>query len=258
MAIFIHPAAIVSDKAVIGDNVRIGPYAIVEDDVRIGDGCEIRAHAYIAGGVTMGKNNRIFANAVLGTEPQDLKFTGIRTEVIIGDNNTIREFATINRGTEATKKTVVGSNNLIMTYCHIAHDNVIGNNVVIANASQLGGHVTIEDWAILGGVAKVHQFCTVGCHTMIGADVKIVKDVPPYVLIGKEPAKVEGINAIGLKRRGFSPETIKAIDEFYDVLLRSGLNTSDGLKKYLERDEICDEVRHCIEFAEQSKRGIYR
>jgi len=258
MSVEIHPTAIVSKKAEIGTNVKIGPYSIIEDNVVIGDGNEIKSHVYIASGSRIGKNNRFFSYSVIGTEPQDLKYSGAPTEAIIGNENTIREFATINRGTESTGKTIVGSNNLIMTYCHIAHDNRVGSNIVMANVAQFGGHVKIEDWVVVGGVVKVHQFCSIGCHSMIGADVKIVKDVPPYTLIGKSPAKVEGINSIGLKRRGFSTETIKSIEEFYKFLIYSGLNVSDGLAKYMKKEIITEEVRHCIEFVKNSNRGIHR
>lgn len=257
MSVEIHSTAIVSPKAEIGNNVKIGPFSIIEDDVRIGNDNEIRSSVVIAAGTTIGNGNKIHSFAVIGTEPQDLKFNGVRTEVIIGDRNTIREFVTINRGTEATAKTTVGSDNLLMTYCHIAHDNRIGSNIVMANVAQCGGHVHVEDWAILGGAVKVHQFCSVGCHTMVGADIKIVKDVPPYVLLGKDPAKVEGLNVIGLRRRGFTADTIKEIENFYKVLLHSGYNVTAGLNKYLERDNIVDEVKHCIEFVKNSHRGIY-
>jgi len=256
MSVYIHSTAIVSAGAQLGENVRIGPFSIVKDDVIIGDNTEIFSSAYIDDGARIGKDCRLFPGVVISTEPQDLKYKAEKTLAIIGDRNDIREYATIHRGT-STGKTVIGSDCMIMAYVHIAHDGRVGNNVIIANATQFGGHVEIEDWAILGGVVKVHQFCHIGCHAMIGADVKIVKEVPPYTLMGKDPAKVEGINKIGLRRRGFSNETIDEIDTFYNVILHSGLNISDGIAKYMEREYICPEVQHCIEFIRASKRGIH-
>lgn len=254
----IHPSAIVSDKAKIGNNVTIGAFSIIEDDVEIGNNCEIRSSVVIANGARIGNNVKIFHGAVISTEPQDLKYKNEQTFVRIGDNTEIREYATINRATTATYETIVGSNCLIMTYCHVAHDCRLGDNIIISNASQLGGHVEIEDWVILGGVTKVHQFCRIGCHAMVGADVKITKDVPPYTLIGREPARVEGINKVGLRRRGFSKETITGIENFYDTILFSGLNTGDGIKSFVAKNNISDEVKHCVEYIEKSSRGIYR
>lgn len=256
--VMIHPSAIVSPKAQIGENVSIGAFSIIEDDVIIGNNCEIRSSVVIANGAEIGNNVKIFHGAVIATEPQDLKYKNERTRVKIGDNTEIREYATINRATIATYETNVGSNCLIMTYCHVAHDCRVGDNVIISNASQLGGHVEIEDWVILGGVTKVHQFCKIGMHAMVGADVKITKDVPPFSLIGREPARVEGINKVGLRRRGFSKETISGIENFYDTILFSGLNTGDGIKRFVASNEISPEIKHCIDYIEKSSRGIYR
>lgn len=253
-----HNTAIVSSKAQIGKNVTIGPFTIIEDDVEIGDNTEIRSSVVIANGSRIGNNCVIFPSAVIGTEPQDLKFDGRKTLAIIGDRTIIREFVTIHRGTHATGMTTVGSDCLIMAYCHIAHDCHVGDNVIMSNVAQIAGHVTIEEWAILGAFAKVHQFCSIGCHSMIGGDVKVVKDVAPYTLIGREPPKVEGINKIGLRRRGFSDTKIKEIESFYNFILNSGLNNRDGISKYVENNSISPEIKHCIEFIELSSRGIYR
>lgn len=253
-----HNTAIVSSKAQIGKNVTIGPFTIIEDDVEIGDNTEIRSSVVIANGSRIGNNCVIFPSAVIGTEPQDLKFDGRKTLAIIGDRTIIREFVTIHRGTHATGMTTVGSDCLIMAYCHIAHDCHVGDNVIMSNVAQIAGHVTIEEWAILGAFAKVHQFCSIGCHSMIGGDVKVVKDVAPYTLIGREPPKVEGINKIGLRRRGFSDTQIKEIESFYNFILNSGLNNRDGISKYVENNSISPEIKHCIEFIELSSRGIYR
>lgn len=253
-----HNTAIVSSKAQLGKNVKIGAFTIIEDDVEIGDNTEIRSSVVIANGSRIGNNCVIFPSAVIGTEPQDLKFDGRKTLAIIGDRTVIREYVTIHRGTHATGMTTVGNDCLIMAYCHIAHDCHVGDNVIMSNVAQIAGHVTIEEWAILGAFAKVHQFCTIGCHSMIGGDVKVVKDVAPYTLIGREPPKVEGINKIGLRRRGFSDKTIKEIESFYNLILNSGLNNRDGISKYVEKNSISPEIKHCIEFIELSSRGIYR
>lgn len=254
----IHPTAIVSKKAELGKSVKIGAYSIIEDDVIIGDNTEIRSSVVIANGARIGKDCKIFSNAIISTEPQDLKFEGEETFVFIGDRNVIREFATINRATKETGKTVIGNDNLIMAYSHVAHDCILGNKIIMSNVSQIAGHVNIEDWVILGAYSKVHQFCTIGMHSMLAADVKIVKDVPPYVLIGREPAKIEGINKIGLKRRGFSIELIDEIERFYNIILYSGLNNKDGIAEYSKKEYIPDEIKNCIQFIEDSKRGIHR
>lgn len=254
----IHSSAIISNKAEIGNNVKIGSNVVIEDDVVIGDNCELRSGAIIANGARIGNNVKIFSYAIISAEPQDLKYNNEKTYVYIGDNTVVREFATINRGTDATGKTVVGSDCLIMTYCHVAHDCHLGNNIIMSNAVQLGGHVEIEDWVVLGGVAKIHQFCKVGKHSMVGADTKIVKDVAPYTLVDRKPAQVEGINKIGLKRRGYSPELIKEIELFYDTILFSGYNNKDGINQFLKREIISDEVKHCIDFIQNSVRGIHR
>lgn len=257
MNINVHPTAIVSPNAKIGENVEIGPFAIIEDDVVIGNGTKIMAGAYIANGARIGNDCRIFQYAVIATEPQDLKYENEKSEVFIGDRTVIREFATIHRAT-STGKTTVGSDCLIMAYCHVAHDCIVGNHVIMSNVTQLAGHVVIEDWVNLGGVSKVHQFCKVGCHAMVGADVKIVKDVAPYTLIGRVPPQVESVNKVGLRRRGFAPEIIQEIEAFYDTVLFSGYNNRDGINKFLERGDVSAEVRHCIDFILNSTRGIHR
>lgn len=253
-----HPTAIISKKARIGQNVKIGAFTIIEDDVEIGDNTEIRSNVVLANGARIGKDCRICNGAVIATEPQDLKFKNEPTVAIVGDRTVIREYVTINRGTTNTGQASVGSDCLIMTYSHIAHDCHVGNNVIMSNVTQLAGHVTIEDWVITGGVVKVHQFCKIGCHCMIGADVKIVKDVAPFLLVGTNPPKVDGVNKIGLSRRGFSSELIKEIDEFYRILFRSKYNTSSGISKFKERASIAPEIQHSIEFIESSERGVYR
>jgi UDP-N-acetylglucosamine acyltransferase len=255
---FIHPTAIVSPKAQLGVNVKIGPFTIINDDVIIGDNNEIRSSVYIDNGARIGSDNRIHSNVVIATEPQDLKYNNEQTFVEIGDRNVIREFATINRGTTSTYRAIVGSDNLIMTYCHIAHDCVLGNNIILSNVVQLAGHVHIDDFAILGGTAKVHQFCSIGKYAMVGGDVKVTKDIPPYTLVGENPPRIDGINRIGLKRRGFTSEQINIIYDFYQTVVFSGYNTTDGLIKIKEKGNIPDYIQIAIDFIEKSNRGIYR
>jgi len=258
MATQIHPTAIVSDRASIGDGVEIGAYAIVGDDVVIGDGTCIYPHAVILNGARIGAECMIYPSAIIGAEPQDLRYDGGPTTVIIGDRTTIREFATLNRASHSPA-THIGSDCLVMAYVHVAHDCVIGDHVVLANAVQLGGHVEIGDWAVLGGVAKVHQFCRIGKHAMVAADAMITKDVPPYALVGRDPVKVEGINRIGLQRRGFSSEQIEALETFYSIAFFSGYNMSDGIAAYRQRyPHPNGVVAEVIEFVECSTRGVYR
>lgn len=254
----IHPTAIVSDKAKLGRNVSVGPYSIIEDDVVIGENTEIRSSCVIGNGARIGNNCKIFASAVISSEPQDLKYSGEATQAIIGENTVIREYVTINRGTIATGSTNVGSNCLIMAYCHVAHDCEVGNNVIMANSVQLAGHVEIEDWVVIGGVVKIHQFCKIGCHAMIGADVYCSKDVPPYTLVAKNPPQINGVNKVGLRRRGFSNSLVREIEQFYDTVLFSGLNNSAGIEKFREQGPVSDEVEYCINFIQDSTRGIYR
>lgn len=256
--VVIHPTAIVSPKAQLGIGVKIAPYAIINDDVEIGDNTQIGPYCYIDNGTTIGSDNKLFSNVIIGTDPQDLKYKGEKTFVIIGNNNTIREFATINRATSSTYYTRVGNNNLIMEYCHIAHDCNVGDNVIFSNNAQIAGHVTIQDWVILSGYATVIQFLTIGKHAFIGGAAKMAKDVPPYSIIaGAEPA-FEGINIVGLRRRGFSNETISEISTFYKQIFKGGFNISDALAKY-EKDNptISPTIQEIIDFIKKSKKGVY-
>lgn len=259
MSVEIHPLASVAPGAKIGTNVTIGPFAVIESDTEIGDGSIIHAHATILNGSRIGQECAIFPGAVIGAVPQDLKFKGEQTFAIIGERSVIRECATINRGTEATGRAIIGKDCLIMAYCHVAHDCTVGDHVVMSNVSQLAGHVTIGNWVILGGLAKIIQFCSVGDHAMIGADCKVTKDVAPYALIGREPAKVEGVNKIGLRRRGFSNQAIDAIQELYSAVFFSGMNTTDGMEEYERLHEnVLSEVQACISFIRSSQKGIIR
>ncbi|MBX7154515.1 MAG: acyl-ACP--UDP-N-acetylglucosamine O-acyltransferase [Candidatus Kapaibacterium sp.] len=258
MATQIHPTAIVSPKAHIDDNVSIGAYAIVEDDVHVGAGTQLMYHTVLLNGSRVGKESIVFPGAVIGAEPQDLRFHGQTTYAVVGDRTTIRECATVNRGSH-TKQTTVGDDCLIMAYSHIAHDCTIGNHVVIANATQLGGHVEIGDWVVLGGVTKVHQFCRVGKHAMVAADAMLTKDVSPYALLGRTPVKVEGINKIGILRRGFTREQVDTIDSFYNTVFFSGYNMTDGINAYATANQTPNDIiNEIVEFIKISKRGVYR
>ncbi|MFN5112934.1 MAG: acyl-ACP--UDP-N-acetylglucosamine O-acyltransferase [Ignavibacteria bacterium] len=259
MSVEIHPLASVAPEAQLGTNITIGPFAVIEPDVKIGDGSTIYSHATLLNGSRIGQDCSIFPGAVIGAVPQDLKFKGEQTFAIIGDRTVIRECATVNRGTDATGRAIIGKDCLIMAYCHVAHDCSVGDHVVMSNVSQLAGHVTIGNWVILGGLAKIIQFCSVGDHAMIGADCKVTKDVAPYALIGREPAKVEGVNKIGLRRRGFSNQAIDAIQELYSAVFFSGMNTSDGMEEYERLHEhVLPEVEKCISFIRSSQKGIIR
>jgi len=253
-----QPLAYVHPEANVAENVVIEPFVTINKDVVIGEGTWIGSNATIMPGVRIGKNCRIFPGAVVGAEPQDLKFKGEYSTVEIGNNTTIREFVTINRGTVAKGKTVVGNNCLLMAYVHVAHDCVVGNNVILVNSTQLAGEVIIDDFAILGGMSAVHQFVHVGPHVMISGGSLIRKDVPPFIKAGREPLSYVGINSIGLRRRNYSNEKIREIQEIYRYIYQKGLNISQAVEiieaempASTERDEV-------LLFIKDSKRGIIR
>jgi len=253
-----HPTAIIDPKAKLADSVAIGPYSCIGPDVVIGEGTQVYNGVTITGRTTIGKNCRIFNNASIGSPPQDLKYNGEDTELIIGDNNIIREFVTINTGTIVTGKTELGSNCLLMAYSHIAHDCKVGNNVVLANAGTLGGHVIIEDNVVIGGLVGVHQFVRVGSYTIIGACSKAVKDLAPFAAYEGSRARFYGINSIGLKRAGFKTKQINNISQAYRILFRSGLNKTSALARMKKELGSSPEVKKIIEFINSSKRGISR
>lgn len=254
----IHPSAVVSPTADIADDVTIGPYTIIEDGVVISPGAKIASNVLLASGAVIGKNVSISHGAVIGTNPQDLKFGGEITKAIIGDNTVIREYATINRGTKYHMQTVVGQNCFIMAYAHIAHDCIIGNNVIMANSVNLAGHVEIDDYAILGGVLPVHQFVKIGAHCMIGGGFRVQQDICPYSLVGGYPLKVIGLNAIGLKRRGFAEDSIKSLEHTFKLLFFSGLNTSQALERINSEVQKTHEVDTVLQFLNRSNRGIIK
>ena len=253
-----QPLAYVHPAAKIAPSVVIDPFVTIDQNVEIGEGTRIGSNVTIMEGARIGKNCTIFPGAVISAIPQDLKFRGEETVAIIGDNTTIRECVTINRGTAAKGKTVVGNNCLIMAYSHVAHDCVIGDNVIMSNATQIAGEVVVDNYAVIGGGALIHQFCHIGPHVMIQGGALVNKDIPPYVKAAREPIAYAGVNSIGLRRRNFSNETIREIQEIYRYLYLSGLNNSDAVERIeaelpatKERDEI-------ILFVRNSKRGIIR
>jgi UDP-N-acetylglucosamine acyltransferase len=254
----IQPLAYVHPQAKIANNVVIEPFVTIEKNVEVEEGTWIGHHVTIMEGARIGKNCRIFPGAVISAIPQDLKFDGEETNVQIGDNTTIREFVTINRGTKANYKTVIGNNCLLMAYVHVAHDCVIGNNVILANAATLGGHIEIDDWAILGGMAGVHQFVKIGAHSMVAGGGIVRKDVPSYTKAAREPLSYVGVNSIGLRRRGFTNEQINHIQEIYRIIYLKGYNVTQAVNiieadvpATPERDEI-------LSFISRSTRGIMK
>lgn len=249
---YVHP------NAKIAENVVIEPFATINDDVIIGEGTTIGSSATIMPGARIGKNCRIFPGAVIGAVPQDLKFRGEYTTVEIGDNTTIREFVTINRGTVAKGKTVVGSNCLLMAYVHVAHDCVVGNNVILVNNTQLAGEVIVDDYAILGGMVAVHQFVHVGSHVMLSGGSLVRKDVPPFIKAGREPLSYVGINSIGLRRRNFSNEKIREVQEIYRYIYQKGLNISQAVEIIEAEMPASPERDEVLLFIKDSKRGIIR
>lgn len=256
MPVQIDPHAVVSPKANLGENVYIGPYSVIEDDVVIGDGTWIGTHAAVHNGTRLGRDCKIHQAAAIGGPPQDLKYKGEPTVLEIGERTVVREFVTLNRGTVESGKTTIGSNCLFMAYAHVAHDCVVGNNVIMANCVALGGHVKIGDWVIIGGLTPVHQFCLIGDHAMIGGGFRVTKDVPPYVLAGSEPLIFEGLNVIGLRRRGYSHHVIELLDKTFRLLYRSNLNVSQAVARIKEEVEQVQEVQSVLNFIAKSKRGI--
>jgi UDP-N-acetylglucosamine acyltransferase len=252
----IHPTAIISPDARIGANVEIGPFAIVGDRCEIGDNCVLGARATLERNVRLAPRVKVGVGSVLGSDPQDLKFKGEETWVEIGEGTTIREYATINRGTSYSHRTTVGRDCFIMSYVHLAHDCQVGNNVIISNATQLAGHCIVEDFAIVSGVSAAHQFVRIGAHSFVGGCSRVAKDVPPYLKAVGNPVKLYGLNSVGLQRRGFSEETVRELKRAYRLLFRSELNVSQALERARAEIAQTPEVVHFLEFIEQSDRGV--
>lgn len=255
----IHSTAIVAPDAELGEGVEIGPYSIIGKDVKIGSNTIIGPHAVIDDFTHIGENCHIFQFASIGAPPQDLKFEGEKTRVVIGNFNTIREFVTIHRSTtHDIGVTVIGDHNLIMAYCHVAHNCRLGNNIVMSNGATLGGHTHIEDYAIIGGLTGVHQFSRIGAHCIVGGASGVNKDIPPYTTAAGNHAKLFGLNLIGLKRRGFSEETINSLKKAYRILFRSHLLLNTAIEKVETEVEDFPEVRHLVKFIKESERGVCR
>lgn len=253
-----QPLAYVHPESIVAENVVIEPFVTIDKDVVIGEGTRIGSNVTILPGTRIGKNCKIFPGAVIGAAPQDLKFRGEYSTVEIGDNTTIREFVTVHRGTSAKGKTVVGDNCLLMAYVHVAHDCVVGNNVILVNNTQLAGEVIIDDWAILAGMVAVHQFVHVGTHVMIAGGSLVRKDVPPFIKAGREPLSYVGINSIGLRRRNFSNDKIREIQDIYRYIYQKGLNTSQALEVIEAEMAASPERDEILLFVKDSKRGIIR
>lgn len=254
----IHPTAIVDKKAEIGTDVKIGPYSIIEPNTKIDDNVTIGANCLVAKYTELKNNVTLFHGAVVGTVPQDLKFGGEKTRLVIGEGTTIREYAMLNRGTSYSDETIIGKNCLLMAYVHIAHDCIIGDNVILANCVNLAGHVEIGDNVIIGGVVPVHQFVKIGVHSMIGGGFRVQQDICPYALVGGYPLKIVGLNIIGLKRRGFKNESIKLLEKSFKILFFSKLNTSQAVEKIKNEIEISKEIKIILDFIENSTRGMVK
>ncbi|MCF6225834.1 MAG: acyl-ACP--UDP-N-acetylglucosamine O-acyltransferase [Xanthomonadales bacterium] len=258
----IHPTALIDPKAELADDVEVGAFSIIESSVKIDSGCRIGPHVILNGRTTLGKNNRIFQFASIGEEPQDKKYAGEDTALIMGDNNTIRELCTFSRGTSehvgGTGVTRIGNDNWIMACVHIAHDCNLGNNIIMANNASLAGHVTVEDWAILSGYSLIHQFCSVGAHSFTSFASHVNQSIPPYVVVSGEKAKTKGVNTEGLRRRGYTPEQIQQVRRAYKILYRSELRLEDARDKLSEMAADSPEIEVLVDFLKKIDRPIIR
>lgn len=254
----IHSTAMVSKKAKLDENVQVGPCAIIGDNVSIGRGTKIGAFSVIEGNTVVGKDCEIFTGVIIGTRPQDLKYKGEKSFLKIGDNNIIREYCTFNPGTEENTHTTVGDNNLFMAYCHVAHDCSVGNGCVIANNGTLAGHVSIEDKVVIGGLSAIHQFVRVGKLAIIGGCSKVVQDIPPFSTCDGHPARIYGLNLVGLERNDVATESIKQIKQAFRVLFNSGITIKHALEKIDKEIQINSEVKYLVNFIKKSSRGISR
>jgi UDP-N-acetylglucosamine acyltransferase len=256
----IHPTAIVSDNAVLADDVRIGPYAIIEGEVKLGSQTVIEHHATIKGKTSLGSSCHIYPYALVGTDPQDLKHKGGKSELVIGDHTAVREYATISRGTELDGGvTRIGCHNFIMAYAHIAHDCQLGDHIILSNGVTFAGHCEVGDYAIIGGLSAVHQFCRIGTHAFLGGTSGVAQDIPPFVLANGNHTRLYGLNTEGLKRRGFSKDTLKSLNRAYRIIFRTtGLSLADALEKVANEVEMIPEVEEMLNFIKSSKRGVCR
>lgn len=256
----IHPTAVIDPKAQIADDVSVGPYSVIAADVKIGKGTRIESHVVIGGPTHIGCDNHIYPYSSIGQAPQDKKYRGEQSKLIIGDSNIIREFTTLHRGTEADNmQTLIGDHNLLMAYAHVAHDCIVGSHTVLANNASLAGHAIVEDYATLGGFSGVHQFCRVGRHAFTGAYTAVIrKDLAPYMLYAGNPIKSYGPNSTGLERAGFSTDTIAALKQAWKDLMRDTGKYKENKEKYAEIAKQHPEIAYLIQFIDNSERGVSR
>jgi UDP-N-acetylglucosamine acyltransferase len=252
----IHPSAVIDPKAEVGEGCQIGPYCVLGANVVLGPGCRLHSHVVIDGHTTLGRGNEIFPFASIGLKTQDLKWKGGVTRTEIGDHNTFREYVTIHSATGDGETTVVGSNNHLLAYCHVAHNVRIGDHIIMSNVATLAGHVTVEDHAVVGGLAAVHQFCRIGRMAIIGGCSKVVQDVPPFMLADGNPAETRTVNKVGLERNGVSEEAQSALRHAYKILFREGLTVSNALDRIVLELPKLPEVEHLVRFVRASERGI--
>ena len=256
----IHPTAIISEQAKLGEGLTIGPYCVIGDHVELGDGCVLHSHVVIEGHSRIGRGNQFFPFAAVGGKSQDLKYEGEPTRLEVGDRNVFRENVTIHRGTHEHTPTRIGNDNLFLCYSHVAHDCQLGDHIILSNNGTLAGHVTVEDHAIVSGLSAIHQFCRIGCHSIIGGCARVTQDVPPYMIAEGHPAVTRGLNQIGLQRRGFGDDDLKALKAAYKRLfLRKDRNLGEALSS-LKADTPANNahVKHLIAFVEGSQRGVAR
>lgn len=256
MAELIHPTAVIDESAELAPDVTVGAYTVIGPNVRIGAGTSVGPHVHIVRDTTIGRDCAIHHGAALGGDPQDLKFGGERTELIVGDRTVIREFVTMSRGTVAHGRTEIGSDCMFMAYAHVAHDCIVGNRVILANSVQMGGHVTIGEWVIVGGLTAIHQFAKIGAHAIVGGVSAVRKDVPPYVKASGNPLQLYGLNSIGLQRRGFSEETRTQLKRAYRLFFQSSYNISQALEKARAELPQTPELQLFLAFVDASERGL--
>jgi len=256
MSVRIHPTAIVSPDAQLGDGVEVGPWAVIGESCSLGDECVLSARAVIERNVRLGDGVRIGIGSVIGGDPQDLKFQGEQTTVEIGDGTVVREYATINRGTSESRTTTVGRNCFIMTYVHLAHDCHVGDGVIISNGTQLAGHVAVEDRATISGLVAIHQFVRIGAYSFIGGASRVPQDIPPYLKAVGNPIRLYGLNSVGLQRANFEPAVLRELKRAYRLFFRSELNVSQAMERANAELEMFPEVRHFLSFVDGSGRGV--
>jgi len=252
----VHPTAIVHPNARIGAGCQIGPYCVIGEHVELGEGCRLHSHVVIDGHTRLGRENKVFPFASIGLKTQDLKWRGGLTRTEIGDNNTFREYVTVHSATGNGETTVIGSDNHILAYCHIAHNVTLGNHIIMSNVATLAGHIVVEDHAVIGGLAAVHQFCRIGKMAMIGGCSKVVQDVPPFMIADGNPAETRTINKVGLERNGVSEEAQAALRQAYKFLFRERLTIPNALAKIEKQLPPLPEVQHVVKFIRASERGI--